>query len=344
MAWQNETPAAQYAKRELEAKLNGPTFFDPELVLMLDIPRFCYYIFNVGPMDFTVPKGSAGPRGGYRIKGCEKGKHYSEPLIIPSIVTDTYMQEDQMKTHSVTGAFMCQDIVRPMNGQMWSIGQNLDDFGVFWTKNKVPIESELIQARAKMEGTFRAALAEANMLEAQNRIDLITPLMRHAASYFEEDRKWNQTYKRVIECPNCGEGMKAGIAVHTCGAVLDWAKAILFSARTVQQAKDAGVWDESLEKRLAELRAAAAAPKPAAPTNEGGQAFAGASELLGFEELSARERAYAEPTRRAPADVLEEQDPDRDAVPAGTAPAKNRQKTGKNQPPKPKRPAGFREK
>jgi hypothetical protein len=241
----NDTPAAIYAARELERRLNGPMQFTAEagLTTML-APNYVLYIFNIGPMSWkgvnAISKGSAGR---YEIQPCERGRPFSKPIIIPSIVVDTYMIEDEIKTHSVTGEFMCQDIVHPMLGQNWSWGQNLDDFGVFWTRNNPPTNAELEQARAKMEATFRLALTEASGLEAAGTTGPrdITPLMRYAADYFEEDRPWNRIYRKTAECPACGGPTKPGTAVHTCGAVLDWPSAIKFGLKTKEQAAAAGI-------------------------------------------------------------------------------------------------------
>lgn len=329
MAKHGGSQAANRAAAEREAAMNGPTMFDPDLAVQLRVPTYVLYIYNVGPMEFRVAKGSAGPPGGYHIKACEKGKPYSEPLVMPSIVTDTYLQEDIAKTHSVTGEHMCQDIVHPaLTDTSWSVGQNLDDFGVFWTKHKEPLKQELELAIAKMEITFRAALAEANMLEATNRLDLITPLMRFAADHYEESRTWNRIYKRMLECPVCGGSMKAGIAIHSCGAVLDWPKAIVNSARSFDDAKKFGVYSEQLEKQVEEMRivarlAAAHAANSSAPA-EASSSFLHASELTPFEQVDP-----------APDAVL------RTEIAEAAGKVETRSKAGKK-PPAPKRPKNFK--
>lgn len=295
MAWGNEGPAIRASARAKEEELTGDMFFAPELAVQLGnlIPKRLYYIFNIGPLEHVVHKGSGGPIGGYRIKACEKGKPYSEPLILPGIVTDTYMVENMIRTHSVTGEFMCRDIVHPFIAHSiggreagWSIGQNLDDFGVFYTDCNPPSQRDLDIAREKMERTFRAALAEANMLEAQNHLDQITPLMRHAARHFGEDRDWNKIYQKHAECPACGGQMKEGVAVHSCGAVLNWVKAIALNARNFEDAKKSGVYTELLEKQVAEMRAKLLGPAlaPLKPANPGdGTSFATLSELEALE-------------------------------------------------------------
>jgi hypothetical protein len=139
------------------------------------------------------------------------------------------------------GTFVAQDIVHPYLGGDWSYGQNLDEMGVFWTKNAVPTEAEISEACAKRDGYFRRMLAEAQKLEVKGKLDAIHPHMRLAATHFGEDRSWNKIYKRMGECAACGGPMKEGIVVHSCGAVYDWPKAIAMGLRTKEQAEAAGI-------------------------------------------------------------------------------------------------------
>ena len=340
-----EVRSRHYDPNKIEASENAPFLMDPDVMLpALYAPKTKFFIYNVGPMEFIVPKGSGGPPGGFVIVACEKAKMHSKPLEVPALVSDTYLdaQTGQIKAHWMRGEDLCQDIVHPMNGRMWSVGQNLDDFGVFWTKHNPPLEKELELAREKMEITFRAALAEAGMLEATGRLDLITPLMRHAASWFEEDREWNRQYKKVLDCPACGQPMKANIAVHSCGAVIDWARAIFHGVRTFQQAKDSDVFTPDLEKEVADLRSnkrkadeAAAraaeerANRPAGEEDLGGS-FLSASEIEAHEGKNAAELGKVPIKSNLP--ELAEQ--------PGTPPATK----NKRSHPAPKRPANFREK
>jgi hypothetical protein len=79
------------------------------------------------------------------------------------------------------------------------------------------------------------------MLEASNDLKNITPLMRYAADYFEENRTWNKMYKKSAQCPACGGATEQGRAIHSCGAVLDWPLAISFGLKTRAQAAEAGI-------------------------------------------------------------------------------------------------------
>lgn len=236
----NDTPAAIEAAREREQQMTGDMNFIPDIITQY-APKHVIYIFNVGPIQHTIEKGSAGPRGGYKIEACEKGRQFSRPLILPSLVSDTYMIENEIKTHTVSGEFMAQDIIHPMLGKNWSLGQNLDELGVFWTKNNPPTDDELSTARTKLDKTFRALLAEATQLEATGQLQFVTPLMRHAAEHYGEDRPWNKIYRKTAECPGCGGPVKPGVIMHTCGAVMPgmWAHAVAKGLKTRAQAAEA---------------------------------------------------------------------------------------------------------
>ncbi len=229
----HDTPAALHATQEKNEALNGQVIFAPGQAPLL-APAYQVFIFNLMPMEWKVEKGSVGT---FTIKGCDPGEPYSDPLVLPSVVQDSYFIENEMKTHSVSGEFMAQDIVHPTIGANWSFGQNLDDLGVFWTKNKKPNEAEISKTRTRLEATGRKFLQMATSIETAGRLDDITPLMRIFATYFGEDRPWNRIYRKLADCPGCGEPVKPGIIKHHCGFVFDPDRALLATMITPEQHK-----------------------------------------------------------------------------------------------------------
>jgi hypothetical protein len=231
----HDTPAAIAATQAQDDKLNqrDQLIYTPDSAPQL-APPYKVYIFNLMPMEWKVEKGSAGT---FTIKGCEFGEPYSDPLVLPSVVQDSYFVESEMKTHSVSGEFMAQDIVHPTIGANWSFGQNLDDLGVFWTKNNPPHEAEIQRVRQRMEVTGRKLLTMATSIETSGRLDDITPLMRIFATYFGEDRSWNRIYKKLSSCPGCGEPVKEGIIKHSCGYIFDIDRALLAGMINPEQHK-----------------------------------------------------------------------------------------------------------
>jgi hypothetical protein len=229
----HDTPAAIHAKQEKEQQLNGPLMYAPDQALQAP-PSYKIYIYNLLPLQWPVAKGSA---GNFTILACEPGEPYSEPLILPSVCIDSYFVESEMKTHSVTGEFMAQDIVHPTIGANWSFGQNLDELGCFWTRNNPPTEKEISAARTKMEATGRKILAMATSIETSGNLNDITPLMRIFATYWGEDRAWNRIYKKLSACPGCGESCKEGIIKHHCGYIFDPDRALLAGMISTEQHK-----------------------------------------------------------------------------------------------------------
>jgi hypothetical protein len=226
--------------------MNGQVEYQPNSLSQF-APKYKVYIFNVGPLSWTVdpitkidnriPKGSA---GSYAIEACPPGKSYSKPLILPSIVRSSYLDAatGAMKTDDVEGKYVAQDIINPNTGGDWSEGVNLTERGVFWTFNAVPTEEELAEARAKLEVYLRKMLAAATELETRGQLGSITPNMRLAATYFKEDRKWNPIYRAIGECPSCGEPSKAGISRHSCGYVIDPMRAYVDGLISLKERND----------------------------------------------------------------------------------------------------------
>lgn len=211
--------------RNVESGMDGEVQYMPN-PLNAFAPKYHVYIFNVGPLKHVVEKGSLGT---FTIEACEAGKKYSRPLVLPSIVRSSYVDAATyaMKTDDVEGKYIAKDIVNPYLGGDWSEGQNLEDKGVFWTFNETPTDEELGAAKTKLEAFFRKMLTAATALEAQGpeAMGQITPTMRIAAAYFGEDRPWNRIYKKLGDCPMCGEPMKEGIVKHSCGYIVDPVKA-----------------------------------------------------------------------------------------------------------------------
>jgi rubredoxin len=216
-------PARPDIARNVETGMNGVVEYQPNPLNQF-APKYKVYIFNIGPMKHEVPKGSWGT---FKIPACEPGQRYSRPLILPSIFRSSYMDAASlaMKTDDIEGKHVAQDIVNPFLGGDWSEGQDLTEKGVFWTMNETPTEEELATARTKMEAYGRKQLTIATELETKGQLGAITPTMRLFATYFGEDRSWNKIYRKIGECPMCGEPAKEGIVRHTCGYIFDPQKA-----------------------------------------------------------------------------------------------------------------------
>ena len=230
--------------QEYSESVDGAIEFSAVDPIMQRVKKYYIYIFSLFPEKKLVEKGSLGK---FTIPACLPSARVSTPLRLPSVVIDQYFDaaSQTMKLNYTEGEFVAQDIVHPFLEGMdaeRSIGQNLDDFGIFWTLNEIPTEAELATARGKMEKNYRRQLENATQLETTGKLQFITPLMRLAATYFHENRPWNQIYRRLETCYACGGDIKAGVIIHSCGAVQPgmWAAAVKAGLKTKQQAEDAG--------------------------------------------------------------------------------------------------------
>lgn len=225
--------------------------------LMDLVPKYFLYVFSLFPQQQRVDKGSNGAK---IIPACPPGARVSPPLRIPSIVPSPFFDPvtQTTKLDYMKGEFFAQDIVHPQIGNDWSVGQNLDDLGIFWSTNETPTDAEIAGARVKLEAYFRRMLTEASKLEVSGMLNSITPHMRMAADYFHEDRPWNKIYRRMASCFACGGDVKAGVIIHSCGAVQPgmWPDAIKAGLKTPEQAAAAGFPVEARE------------PEPEAPSTE----------------------------------------------------------------------------
>lgn len=237
-----KTEVERNMARELEQKFDGPVFYTPSGVNSLINRTGQIYIFSLFPQEKKVAKGSLGT---FRIPACPRGARHSASLKLGAVVSSSYFDAatQSMKTDDVAGEYIAQDIVHPFIGGDWSTGQNLDDLGIFWTRNEVPTDEEVQRAQARLEATYRKALAQATSLETTGQLEFITPIMRLAAAHYNENRPWNRIYQKLADCPGCGAEVKPGIIKHNCGYIFD-----------PKRAFEAGMIDKDTFDQIAKVR------------------------------------------------------------------------------------------
>jgi hypothetical protein len=129
-----------------------------------------------------------------------------------------------------------QDKEIPFEYQISSSESNLTQQGVFASLNEVPTEEELKAAEARRATYYKAIFERMNGLfrsdpkKAQDELGLDHHL---AAEMFSIDVDWHKLTTPKIECPNCGEKIKEGIAFHYSNGqrcVLDFERTYLAGA------------------------------------------------------------------------------------------------------------------
>jgi hypothetical protein len=123
----------------------------------------------------------------------------------------------------ITAREIAEDIAREINGDSGEGSYH----GVFVAAGDAPTESELAEARRRVEEFQRRLVAAADLeWERTKNPMFITDLERRAARHLGLEKPWLYDARPLADCPVCAEKIKHGVAVcRSCGAILDREKA-----------------------------------------------------------------------------------------------------------------------
>jgi hypothetical protein len=133
------------------------------------------------------------------------------------------MGDKRLIPYQVAAREIAEDIARELNGDS---GEG-SFHGVFVAAGPEPTETELADARRRLEEFQRRLVAAADLeWERTKNPMFITDLDRRAARQLGLEKPWLYDAKPQAECPVCAEKIKHGVAVcRSCGAILDREKA-----------------------------------------------------------------------------------------------------------------------
>jgi hypothetical protein len=108
--------------------------------------------------------------------------------------------------------------------------QDLTQHGIFVCAGERPSETELSAAGAMRDAWYRQLINEADEMWARGHsYREISDMHRRAAIFMKLEREWAYVPQRSVECPACGEKVRAGVAIcKHCKAVLDSDRAAKF--------------------------------------------------------------------------------------------------------------------
>jgi hypothetical protein len=131
--------------------------------------------------------------------------------------------DKRLMGYTITAREVAEDIAREINGDSGDGSFH----GVFVAAGEAPTESELADARRRLEEFQRRLVASADLEWERTRNPMfITDLERRAARQLGLEKPWLYDPKPLAECPVCAEKIKHGVAVcKACGAILDKEKA-----------------------------------------------------------------------------------------------------------------------
>ena len=214
--------------------------------------EYIVYLHSVSKRSFNQPHPI------YRnvvIPACPKDKRYitfmriQHPVQIPTVDANNSSGPSIMVIENGIRTALCvcnpsyvgnklevQDVEIDGQYQISSNESNLTQQGIFASLNEVPTEDELKKAEGRRISYYKRIFEEMNGLmrsdpkAAQDRLGQDHHL---AAEMFGQDVDWHRVVTPKIECPNCGEKIKEGIAFHYSNGnrcVLDWERAYLAGA------------------------------------------------------------------------------------------------------------------
>jgi len=160
--------------------------------------------------------------GSLEIRSPQSGEAYAiTPIRGCKALMD--LGDKRVMEFPITAQEVAEDIARELNGDS---GEG-SFHGVFVAVGPAPTESELADARRRLEEFQRRLIASADLEWERTRNPMfITDLERRAARQLGLEKPWLYDPKPLAECPVCAEKIKHGVAVcKSCGAILDREKA-----------------------------------------------------------------------------------------------------------------------
>lgn len=222
----NTAPTSQALAGDLNLPIAG---IDPNLVRK---PEYYVHLYTVSKREFTISQPPLFPK--VVVPACKEGERYTLVCSIPHPMQqlDREGAVGELIVRGHTAEYVAASLVNPNNPSLdqdavinpqfvLGIGVDLTCQGVFWTRNHPPTEQEIAKAEGRREKYYRGLMERARTLEISNPKELeqlITQDFHMAADYFGEERAWHKKMSRTVECPNCGDSIKAGIAFHRSSA------------------------------------------------------------------------------------------------------------------------------
>jgi len=224
-----ESLPAKRAAIGLEHDANGPVILNasdagPEAGYMV-------YVYNVWNLPHTVEQPPLFPK--FHIPACPEGERFSVTFL-PAFVNERYEKPGSLPVEfyykKIDGRKCATSLLNPsafpgtdFNSQLqdWrqfdQTGNNLNVMGVFWSltqPDSPELERELKLFRERGKKTLDDLIRQGEQLAAAGQLNQITPLMHFAMDYTKRSASWHMSHKALIDCPNCGETISAGVAYH----------------------------------------------------------------------------------------------------------------------------------
>lgn len=182
------------------------------------------FIINVGPKSWIQEMGG---RGKFYIPACPDGEVHSLPVPILGLFPETVpVDQKKLEVRYEDGYTVALDIIGIGNNR--GTANSLLPWGVFVSRTAKPSKEDLERANNLLDEKAARLVQEADDFYNAGPAEYknITGDHRWALNRTHQMRQWAQPLVKMDVCEGCGEPIKPTIAVHSCGAVIDWDKAI----------------------------------------------------------------------------------------------------------------------
>ncbi|HVA16265.1 MAG TPA: hypothetical protein VMV59_00990 [Candidatus Dormibacteraeota bacterium] len=179
-------------------------------------------IASISDQDWCVTR----TYGVFHIPACVKGEACALLVVTPR--GDAIDLGDNRRfPFTITPREIAEDIV-----------QDLGNHGIFVCAGARPADAELAEAGMRRDAWFKQLVAEADEMWARGHsYREISDMHRRAAFAMGLEREWAYVPQRSVDCPVCGEKVKAEVAVcRHCGAVLDAERAAKYGVAAKRDA------------------------------------------------------------------------------------------------------------
>jgi hypothetical protein len=188
------------------------------------------YVYNTISMEHIVEQPPLFPH--MVIPACPKGQAFIHTLL-PRYVNEVYEDytRESRRYKRVDGRICATSLLNPAvhPRNPWEMqfremkthgdqeGNNLNIYGVFWSlthPTDPKLNDELSLMKTVVRKTMNFLVVEGDKHLAAGTRHMITPRMHFAADYLKFTAPWHTSHDHMIDCPNCGENIKEGLAYH----------------------------------------------------------------------------------------------------------------------------------
>lgn len=177
-----------------------------------------YYIFNVGPWEWSRQLGGRGTR---TVQKCEEGKPYGPPLELPVLDNETVAVDmNKMENRQEDGI----EVVNAVLQKGWGSRpeQSLEHWGLGVSTEWPPSAQDIAAANKRLNIKYDELVHEADKYFEQRKFEDITEFHRLAARRRRLTKGWLNENPDLVSCGACGMEVKPNIArCPHCTAVLD---------------------------------------------------------------------------------------------------------------------------